>query len=394
MALISAARACLNCGGGSLKVFYETCGTPVHSVLLMQTREEALSYPRGDIRLALCESCGFISNLSFDPAHNDYSSRYEETQGFSPTFNAFHRRLAECLIEKHGLRGKKVLEIGCGKGEFLLLLCQLGGNQGLGFDPSYIPGRLAIPEGVDIQFVTDLYSEKYGGCPADFVCCKMTLEHIHKTGYFVSTVRQALKDQPHATVFFQVPDAERVLRDAAFWDVYYEHCSYFTSASLAAVFRTCGFDVLDIEREYDGQYLTIAARAANGRPAPPPPVGANDTGKLAASFAERCRRSISAWRRRIAQTTSAGGRVVLWGGGSKAVAFLHAVDTAREVEYVVDINPNRQGTFIAGSAQQIVSPEFLREYRPQLVIVMNPVYREEIRGALNGMGLAPALETV
>jgi hypothetical protein len=84
-------------------------------------------------------------------------------------------------------------------------------------------------------------------------------------------------------------------------------------------------------------------------------------------------------------------RVVLWGSGSKAVAFLHAVDTMNYIEHVVDINPHRQGTFIAGKGQEIVAPEFLREHRPDIVIAMNPVYEQEIGKQLAEMGLTPTL---
>ena len=62
-----------------------------------------------------------------------------------------------------------------------------------------------------------------------------------------------------------------------------------------------------------------------------------------------------------------------------------------EIEYVVDINPYKTGTYIAGTGQEIVAPDFLQGYRPDVVILMNPVYREEIRQDLNEMGLAPEI---
>jgi ABC-type Fe3+-hydroxamate transport system substrate-binding protein len=57
----------------------------------------------------------------------------------------------------------------------------------------------------------------------------------------------------------------------------------------------------------------------------------------------------------------------------------------------VDINPYRQGTFMAGTGQAIVAPEYLKSYRPDIVIVMNSVYREEIRHNLSQMKLNPAI---
>ena len=123
---------CTSCGAAGMEVFHTIDRVPTNSCILLPTREEALSYPCGDVRLAFCRRCGFISNVAFDPRLTEYSGRYEETQAFSPTFNAFHEKLAHALVERHNLHGKELIEIGCGKGEFLRLLCDLGANRGLG----------------------------------------------------------------------------------------------------------------------------------------------------------------------------------------------------------------------------------------------------------------------
>jgi hypothetical protein len=80
-------------------------------------------------------------------------------------------------------------------------------------------------------------------------------------------------------------------------------------------------------------------------------------------------------------------RLVIWGGGSKGVTFLNALKAEREVEYVVDVNPRKQGRFVAGTGQEIVAPEFLVDYGPHAVLVMNPIYEGEIRRRLNELGV-------
>jgi SAM-dependent methyltransferase len=353
----------------------------------------ALDYPKREITLAHCPSCGFIFNSTFDPSLHEYSGRYEETQGFSATFRAFHQRLAETLIDQYDLRRKKIIEIGCGKGEFLSLLCELGNTYGVGFDPSYVDDRNHSPARHRMEFIADFYSEKYTTYDADFVCCKMTLEHIQPVQEFVSIVRRSIADRIHTKVFFQVPNAAKVLRDLAFWDIYYEHCSYFTEKSLRLLFERSGFDILETGFEYDDQYLTITAIPARGHSSSPHAGGENLSAEVR-RFAQQCATRLTAWRRLLAQFRAHGRRVVLWGGGSKAVAFLTAVDTGDSVTYAVDINPFRTGTFLAGSGQEIVRPEFLLRYRPDVVIVMNPVYRNEIGAQLAEMNLSPRVLTV
>lgn len=385
---------CPNCGAAPLSVFYEVKNVPVHSVLLLETLDEALNYPRGDIRLGICGACGFITNTAFNPQVHEYSSKYEATQGYSSTFNAFHHRLAQSLIDRYDLRGKSIIEIGCGQGEFLDLLCTGGNNQGVGFDPAYVPERSQVKLREGITFIQDFYSEKYTGYQADFICCKMTLEHIHQTAAFLDTVHRSIGDRKDTTVFFQVPNGRYVFGETAFWDIYYEHCSYFSEGSLARLFRKTSFEIIDIWTDYDDQYLMIEARP--GRKEEQPPLAQEESpaemAQVIDEFTHQYTQKTAAWIDRLSLARNKPVKTVLWGGGSKGVAFLTTLGiTTDEIEYVVDINPHKAGTFMAGTGQKIVTPDFLPSYQPDSIIVMNPIYCGEVARNLEQLGLKPDL---
>ena len=195
-------HVCPSCGSQRISIFHKIESIPVHSVLKISTRENALDYPKADISLGFCQGCGFIFNLAFDPSMLEYSSDCEESQGCSPTFNAFSHRLANDLVKRYDLHQKDILEIGCGKGEFLTLLCELGDNRGVGFDPAYVDRSSFHGANKQITFIKDFYSENYSNYHADFICCKMTLEHIKDTFDFVSMVRRSIGDRTNTTVFF------------------------------------------------------------------------------------------------------------------------------------------------------------------------------------------------
>lgn len=223
----------------------------------------------------------------------------------------------------------------------------------------------------------------------------MTLEHIAEPRTFVETVRRTLGDSPETILFFQVPDAGKVIEEGAMEDFYYEHCSYFSYSSLGLLFQAAGFEVLAVDSVYDRQYLVLEARpGAAGR-------GFSDfAGELAAikgaveRFRRRCEENRRLWRRRLEQWAGAGKKVALWGSGSKAVGFLTAVAMDAAVECVVDINPHKAGTFMAGTGHPIVLPEALRDLQPEVVIVMNAIYRQEIAATLATLGLDPLLLTL
>jgi SAM-dependent methyltransferase len=243
-------KKCPCCSSNKIKIFLNIKNVPVNSVINIKSYEDAVNFTRGNISLGFCKSCGFIYNTEYNPELVEYSSDCEESQGYSPTFNAFAKELAAELVEKYNLRNKKIVEVGCGKGEFLKLLCDMGQNQGIGFDPAYLPGRGGENASDSITFIKDYYSQNYSNYHGDMICCRMTLEHIHRPAELVKTVRLSIRDQESTVVFFQVPEVVRIMRDSAFEDIYYEHCSYFSTGSLARLFRSSGFDILDLRKAY------------------------------------------------------------------------------------------------------------------------------------------------
>jgi len=393
--VISTNMSCPGCESQKVSIFYRVLDVPIHSVLLLKTKEEALSFPKGNLELSFCHNCGFIYNAAFDPNLLEYSSRYESTQAFSPTFNAYQSELAASLIKRYNIKEKIIVEIGCGQGEFLNLLCEMGENQGFGFDPVFDAARSPYIGSDRLTFIKDFYSEKHSHLESDLICCKMTLEHIQETSKFVRMVRQVIGNRPETIVFFQVPDVVRILNEAAFWDFYYEHCSYFSPGSMARLFRLAGFEILNLERSYKDQYLILTVKPAIS--ISKPHMLEEDPEFLAQQvnlFSQRCHENLDTWRETIRRLIEDHKKVVVWGASSKTVAFLTSLHIRDEILYAVDINPNKQGTFIAGTGQKIVAPEFLIEYRPDVVLVMNPVYLDEIKHSLNSLTVRSRLITV
>ncbi len=379
-----ATTPCPACDTGvSHAPLYRQHGLPVQSCLMPASAEEAGKIARRDLELLQCPECGLVFNRHFDPSTQIFSPGYEETQGFSPTFRRFAQDLAKQLEQRWSLNGKTVVEVGCGKGEFLALLCEHGQCHGIGIDPAHDPRRR--PESASKRVV---YEQRYFdrgdiGLKADYLVCRHTLEHIGPVGEFLATVHEVCQAGGIREVFFEVPEAARIFDEGAFWDIYYEHTNYFDPTALEQAFARSGFVTTGIEWLFDDQYLGIYARPVTDPPdAPPAPrifsgQGLDNTTRQ--------------WTERIDQ---ADGQVVIWGSGSKGVAFLHAVDPQGRVTAAVDINPYRQGRFMPGTGQPIIAPENLKSLQPALVIIMNPIYREEISAMLDDLGLSPDIACV
>lgn len=190
-------------------------------------------------------------------------------------------------------------------------------------------------------------------------------------------------------VLFELPDVTRVLKENAFWDVYYEHCSYFSPGSLARIFRANNFEVVELERDYGDQYLLIAARPTDAPTAPKLPLenDLHEMHSLVADFKQGVSASIDSWRHMIRTAKSKGQKTVIWSALSKAVAFLTTLKIGDGIDYATDINPQRFGKFLPITGQEIKPPSFLAEYQPDFVILMNPIYVPEVQRDLDKMNV-------
>jgi hypothetical protein len=368
------------------------------------------------MRLAHCPACGLVFNTAFDPELLPYEQGYENSLHFSPSFDAFAQKLAASLIRRYDLHGSLILEIGCGRGDFLCMLCE-DGNQGVGFDPSYAGTSPERRGAENLTITAEPFTNWQDARPAGLVCCRHTLEHVVEPIAFLEDVRSVVERSGAPTpVYFEVPNARHLLEsDAGPWDITYEHPSYFTASALEATFTAAGFSVAEIDEAFDGQFLSLHGHAlgskatgassgdidARSSTSPSPRREREPGGEVSpaaleviARFADRFGQTVATWDARVAKWLSEGRLPVLWGGGSKGITFLNIVPAAREIEYVVDINPHKQGLYAPGSGQRFVAPDFLRRQSPDVIVLMNAIYEPEVRRRLDELGLAPEVVAV
>jgi SAM-dependent methyltransferase len=376
---------CPACGENQAKSFLEVRDVPVECNLLLDSEAEARAVPRGDIALALCGRCGLISNHRFDPGLATYDTSYENSLWSSPTFAAYADALIDRLIERYDIRGKRILGVGSGRGEFLAELCERGANEALGFDPAYDLAE-GLP-GPHVHVVPDYFRERYAEIGADVVICRHVLEHLEDPAGLLRLIHKTLEGRG-GMAYIEVPNAAYMLQVESVWDVIYEHPHYFVEEALTGIARRSGLRVEHVFAGYGDQYLGMEAVPDAG-------TSADDLSREAAAaledaterFADSYRSTIASWRERLADWSRRGHRVVLWGAGSKGVMFLNSVPEAGWIEGVVDINPRKQGHHVAGTGQRIITPEELAERGADVVIAMNPLYRQEIGGSLDALGV-------
>lgn len=379
---------CPVCDSQDIQTLLEIPDLPVFCNMLLPSAKAALGTVSDSMALGYCTGCQHIFNQLFKPELMVYSQAYENSLHFSERFQAYAELLVHDLQKKYNFNGKSVIEIGCGKGDFLKTLCQAGFDQCVGFDTSFEDQTLEEEFDGRLKVYKDYYSKAYSHLPADFVCCRHVLEHIQAPVSFLKQIRTALIGQ-NPILFFEVPNMMYTLRDMGIWDLIYEHCGYFTSSSLTKAFHLAGFQVLDIYETFGGQFLCIEATQKNGTSEDLTWQPDWDIDRLARVFADQYQQKIRHWKIFLQISREKGKKIAVWGAGSKGITFLNLfVEFIDILGVLVDINPRKHGKFAPGTGHEIASVNSLLVYKPDIVLVMNSNYLLEIQNMLDTLDIS------
>jgi hypothetical protein len=333
---------------------------PVFQNKVYPTKEAAMAADFGIVELAQSKTSGFIFNRAFNTKLMNYDINYQNEQSNSQVFKD-HLTFVMQLLKSFGIADKKVVEIGCGKGVFFEMMLEEGIDC-IGFDPTY--------EGENPKIIKEYFDQSCNNIHADVIVMRHTLEHIPNPFSFINEIAAA--NNYTGMLFVEVPTFDWIKNKGAFWDIFYEHCNYFTENSLSSMFndaKTGNF--------FGGQYIYLWA----------------DLSKLKNTIAKDDFIPQSAFTFKAiidsyVELLGSGQTFAIWGAGAKGSTFLNLLDPERKyVQYVVDINPAKQGKHIACTGHPIYAPKKLQEQAVDAVIVMNENYIAEIKSIINDLNI-------
>ncbi len=386
-------QECPICDEANSRVWLEREGVPVHQNRVWPTQGEARDCPRGDLLLAYCRTCGFVWNTAFDPSRLTYDAHYDNQQGWSGAFRAYMTGIAQRLVREQGLSGATVLEVGCGKGDFLNLLLDAGIGAGVGVDSSY-EGPLET-RGGRLRFLPEYLRGPVAGLKPQLVVSRHVVEHVPRPMDLLRTLAAQVETTPNALVFIETPTIRWILEGGVFWDLFYEHCSYFDTTTLPWACERAGLQPFAVRVAFEGQYQWVEARHGDAGAVPTVRLEPDVTAALVARYTHRATHAEALMRQTIERHAESKGGVAVWGAGAKGATFLHLIDpVAKIIRYVIDLNPAKQGRFLPATGHAIVSPKSITDDPPAVIILMNRNYQTENAALLTGLGLEVPLLAV
>lgn len=355
---------CLACASRITQSLYNPGPQPLAALNLPRSRDAARLSLRFPMNMRVCGMCGHVFNAEFDY----YKVPYEDNSNLM--FNRGHLwlkhmdGLVDSLVRNYGVTGQTLVDIGCGDGLFFKMLIDRKLNcRCIGFEPG-IEAENARKNGL-LVFKDYFHPERdLKLLPPDVLVCRHVIEHLANPRDFVGNIAYWCNQYELFPLFVaEVPRIDKAVEQGRVTDFLYEHVSNFTDRSFRLMFETCGYDVLEAQPCYDDEVIVLVARARRM-------AHLQEVRRSSEAFQLRTEAQYRQVTGLVHHLVAEGKQIAFWGGTGKGAAFLNTFGFAEEqFSIVVDSDMNKVGRFVPGMAQEIRSPDYLREHPVDVIVI-------------------------
>jgi SAM-dependent methyltransferase len=310
-----------------------------------------------DLEVCQCSGCGLVQ-LSNNPV--PYYREVIRATSFSEEMRKFRLSQFGSLIQKFSLKGKNIIEIGCGRGEYLSLMQQCGLDAyGLEHSPNSVAqcknDGLKISKG----FVEN-GDYRIDNAPFDAFFMMNYLEHLPDPNAVLRGICNNVVDD--AVGIIEVPNFDMILRRKLFSEFVGDHLCYFTRETLNTTLRLNGFEIIECNEVWYDYIISAIVKKRE---------------KLNLShfndFQEKIKNEIQEYVARFKHK-----KVAIWGAGHQAFAVISLAELSDKIEFVIDSAVFKQGKYTPATHIPIVSPDNLKTNAIDAVIVMAAGYSNEV----------------
>lgn len=305
-----------------------------------------------------CSGCGLVQHVL--PAV-PYYREVIRSVAFSKEMGHFRISQLGEWIQSNKLEGTRILEVGCGRGEYMELLKRAGASLVTGIEYSAESVDFAKKRGLDVYrgYLDDAFDPENLGRFGAFAVFSF-MEHWPDINGSLKQLDELLEEGAQGLV--EVPNLEHMIQNGLYSEFTTDHIYYFDRATLARTMELNGFEVHQIQSIWH-DYILSARVSKRGR------LNTDHFVKRQQEVVAQIQSFVDDFAYKD---------VVIWGAGHQALAIMSIAQLGGKVSHVIDSATFKQGRYTPGTGLLIKSPASLLEDRPRAVLIMAAAYSEEV----------------
>jgi 2-polyprenyl-3-methyl-5-hydroxy-6-metoxy-1,4-benzoquinol methylase len=310
-----------------------------------------------DLEVCQCSGCGLVQ-LSNNAV--PYYREVIRASAVSEEMKAFRSKQFSSFVEKYSLKRKKIIEIGCGGGEFLSIMQQfVKGTYGLEYSKELVSRCRENGLRVSMGFIENAAFE-LNNAPFDAFFILNFLEHLPEPNSTLKGIYNNLGDAGIGLV--EVPNFNMILEKNLFSEFINDHLFYFTKETLNSTLWLNGFEIIECKNEWRDYIISAVVKKREK-------IDLSHFYKQQAQLKNEIEGHIRLFKDK---------RIAIWGASHQALANIALLDLSDKIKYVIDSATFKQGKFTPATHIPIVSPDELYSDPVDAVIVMAAGYSDEV----------------
>lgn len=348
------------------------------------------------LRVLVCTECWLAQTEDYAGADELFSADYAYFSSYSTTWLKHAEQYVADMAHRFGLDANShIVEVAANDG-YLLQYAKARGIPCLGIEPTAGTADAARARGIEI--IEEFFGAKLAqqivaqGKRADLVAANNVLAHVPDINDFAAGFAVLLK--PAGVATFEFPHLLRMVAENQFDTIYHEHYSYLSLTAVKRIFESNGLNVFDVEEltTHGGSLRVYAQRRDSG---------ARETGRnvaeflareaaagmttpgFYAGFQEKANQVKNDFLAFLIEARRAGKTVAGYGAAAKGNTLLNYAGVRPDlIPYVVDRNPAKQDKFLPGCRIPIVTEAYLKQTRPDYVVILPWNLQDEVMSQL------------
>jgi hypothetical protein len=382
---------CRFCKAELTDVFIDLINSPASNSFLTQEElnEPEVFFP---LKVYTCSKCFLVQIDEYKKSDAIFDDKYVYFSSFSTSWLAHAKKYTDMMVERFGFNeNSQVIEIASNDG-YLLQYFKEKNVPVLGIEPTANTAEVARSKG--IESVNEFFGTKLAkelaakGTKADLLLGNNVLAHVPDIVDFVTGMKILLKEKGVITMEF--PHLMQLVDNSQFDTVYHEHFSYLSFYTVKQIFGSVGLEMFDVQEipTHGGSLRIFAKHKDDNTKEISPNVEAllqkeigkgMNTLKYYEDFQQKALKVKLAFTGFLIQQKLANKKVAGYGAAAKGNTLLNYCGIKNDqVEFVVDANPHKQNKWLPASHIPVVNEAYLKETRPDYVVIFPWNLKDEI----------------